>query len=271
MIYIDETGLYQELITNLKHYHPGENFDIVQKAYEISSYAHKNQFRKSGEPYIIHPLCVAIILSSLNLDLESIAAGILHDIIEDTEYTYGDIKNIFGTEIADIVDGVTKLDKIQYVSREELQAENYRKLFMAMAKDIRVVLIKIADRLHNMRTLNYMSEEKQKEKAQETLDIYAPIAHRLGISKIRYQLEDLSFYYLNRKEYLDLSRKVKLCQEERIKCVEKIIEEIKEQLGKYDIKAKVEGRPKHFFSIYKKWFLKIKLLIKFMIYLLCAL
>ena len=170
MIFINESELFQELMRNLQHYHPSENFDIVKKAYELASEAHKNQFRKSGEPYIIHPLSVAIILSSLELDLESIAAGILHDIIEDTDYTYDDIKKMFGWEIADIVDGVTKLDKIKYVSQEELQAENYRKMFMAMAKDIRVVLIKIADRLHNMRTLAYMSPEKQKVK--QAIKIY---------------------------------------------------------------------------------------------------
>lgn len=258
MIFINEFELYQELIKNLMRYHPEQNFDIVKKAYELASSAHKNQFRKSGEPYIIHPLSVAIILSSLELDLESIAAGILHDIIEDTHYSYDDIKNIFGQEIADIVDGVTKLDKIKYVSQEELQAENYRKMFLAMAKDIRVVLIKIADRLHNMRTLSYMKPEKQKQKAQETLDIYAPIAHRLGISKIRYQLEDLSFYYLQPKEYKNLSEKVKLCQSERIAYVEKIIEQIKESLAENGIEAKVEGRPKHFFSIYKKMVAKNK-------------
>lgn len=258
MIFINESELYQELMKNLERYHPSENFDVIEKAYKIASDAHKNQFRKSGEPYIIHPLSVAIILSNLELDLESIAAGILHDIIEDTDYTYDDIKNIFGQEIADLVDGVTKLDKIEYVSKEELQAENYRKMFMAMAKDIRVVLIKIADRLHNMRTLIYVRPEKQKRIAQETLDIYAPIAHRLGISKIRYQLEDLSFYYLNTNEYNELSKKIKLCQEERIAYVEKIIEQVKTQLEKYDIEAKVEGRPKHFFSIYKKMISKNK-------------
>ena len=258
MVSINESELYQELIKNLMRYHPAENFDIVKKAYDLASSAHKNQFRKSGEPYIIHPLSVAIILSSLELDLESIAAGVLHDIIEDTDYTYEDIKNMFGSEIADIVDGVTKLDKIKYVSQEELQAENYRKMFLAMAKDIRVVLIKIADRLHNMRTLSYMNLDKQKEKAQETLDIYAPIAHRLGISKIRYQLEDLSFYYLQPKEFKSLSEKVKLCQSERIAYVEKIIGQIKNSLDEHNIEAKVEGRPKHFFSIYKKMVSKNK-------------
>lgn len=255
---MSEQQLFQELIRNLQKYHPSENFDIVNKAYEIASSAHKNQLRKSGQPYIVHPLSVAIILSSMESDLESIAAGILHDIIEDTVYTYNDIEKLFGREIADIVDGVTKLDKIKYTSHEELQAENYRKMFLAMAKDIRVVLIKIADRLHNMQTLCYMSAEKQKEKAQETLDIYAPIAHRLGISKIRYQLEDLSFFYLKPEEYNELSQKVKLRQDERITYIEKIIEEIKQNLKKYKIDAKVEGRPKHFFSIYKKMVTKNK-------------
>ncbi len=253
-----EQKLFDELIKNLEKYHPAKDFQLIEKAYKIASDAHKNQYRKSGEPYIIHPLSVAIILSSLESDLESIAAGILHDVIEDTPYTYGDIVNLFGQEIADIVNGVTKLDKIKYVSQEELQAENYRKMFLAMAKDIRVVLIKIADRLHNMQTLNFLPSEKQKQKAQETLDIYAPIAHRLGISKIRYQLEDLAFFYLKPKEYNELSQKIKLRQEERIIYVEKIIDEIVTALKKYDIHGKVDGRPKHFFSIYKKMISKNK-------------
>lgn len=250
--------LFDKLITNVKRYHPSDNLVVIQKAYELAVSAHQNQFRKSGEPYIIHPLSVAIILSELELDKESIVGGLLHDVIEDTNYTYEDITELFGKEVADIVDGVTKLDRIQYTSREEVQAENYRKMFMAMAKDIRVVLIKIADRLHNMQTLEHMTEAKQKEKAQETLDIYVPIAHRLGISTIRYEMEDLCFYYLERDAYNDLSQKVKLHQKERFDYVKRIIDEINTALSKYNISAYVEGRPKHFFSIYKKMLSKNK-------------
>jgi len=258
VIFISEERILHEIIKNLEKYHPGKDFRLIYRAYEIAADAHKDQVRKSGDKYISHPLAVALILTQLELDLESIAAGILHDVIEDTRYTYQDIAKLFGLEIANIVDGVTKLDKIKYTSREELQAENYRKMFIAMAKDIRVVLIKIADRLHNMQTLKYMAREKQKEKSQETLDIYAPIAHRLGISKVRYQLEDIAFFYLNPREYNLLAQKIKLRQEERINHVEKIINEIKFNLEKYKIKAYVEGRPKHFFSIYKKMIAKNK-------------
>ena len=188
--------LYEELINKMKRYHPSNDFSMVEKAYLLAREAHGDQLRKSGEPYIIHPLCVAVILADLELDIESIVAGILHDVVEDTIYSCDDITRLFSEEVTLLVDGVTKLEKIEYSSKEEMQAENYRKMFLAMAKDIRVLIIKISDRLHNMRTLKYMSPEKQKEKAQETLDIYAPLAHRLGISKIKTELEDLSLRYL---------------------------------------------------------------------------
>ena len=192
----------------MKTYHPTKDFDMVEKAYRLAVDAHKDQKRKSGEPYIIHPLKVAYILAELELDRETIIAGILHDVIEDTVYSYEDISRLFSEEIAILVDGVTKLGKLSYSTKEEIQAENYRKMFLAMAKDIRVILIKLADRLHNMRTLDFMTPAKQKEKAQETLDIYAPLAHRLGISKIRTEMEDLCFKYLNPDAYFDLETKI---------------------------------------------------------------
>ena len=247
-----EEQLYLELIEKIKTYHPSNDFSMVEKAYKLAVDAHKDQKRKSGEPYIIHPLKVAYILAELELDMESIVAGILHDIIEDTEYSYEDISNMFSEEIAALVDGVTKLGKLSYTTKEEVQAENYRKMFLAMAKDIRVILIKLADRLHNMRTLNYMKPEKQKEKAQETLDIYAPLAHRLGISKIRSEMEDLCFKYLDPDAFFDLATKIERKKEERDEFVQDIVKELQKKMDEAGIKGKVYGRTKHFFSIYKK-------------------
>lgn len=251
MAEIDEQ-LYKELIDKIKTYHPSDDFSMVEKAYKLAVEAHKEQKRKSGEPYIIHPLKVAYILAELELDMETITAGILHDIIEDTPYTYEDITHLFGEEIAALVDGVTKLGKLSYTTKEEAQAENYRKMFLAMAKDIRVILIKLADRLHNMRTLNYMTPEKQREKAQETLDIYAPLAHRLGISKIRSEMEDLCFKYLNPDAYFDLAAKIQKKKEERDQFVQSMVQELQTKMNEAGIKGKVYGRTKHFFSIYKK-------------------
>ena len=251
MAEIDEQ-LYKELIDKIKTYHPSDDFSMVEKAYKLAVEAHKEQKRKSGEPYIIHPLKVAYILAELELDMETITAGILHDIIEDTLYTYEDITHLFGEEIAALVDGVTKLGKLSYTTKEEAQAENYRKMFLAMAKDIRVILIKLADRLHNMRTLNYMTPEKQREKAQETLDIYAPLAHRLGISKIRSEMEDLCFKYLNPDAYFDLAAKIQKKKEERDQFVQSMVQELQTKMNEAGIKGKVYGRTKHFFSIYKK-------------------
>ncbi len=247
-----EEQLYLELIEKIKTYHPSNDFSMIEKAYKLAVEAHKDQKRKSGEPYIIHPLKVAYILAELELDMESIVAGILHDIIEDTEYSYEDISNMFSEEIAALVDGVTKLGKLSYTTKEEVQAENYRKMFLAMAKDIRVILIKLADRLHNMRTLNYMKPEKQKEKAQETLDIYAPLAHRLGISKIRSEMEDLCFKYLDPDAFFDLATKIERKKEERDEFVQDIVKELQQKMDEAGIKGKVYGRTKHFFSIYKK-------------------
>ena len=251
MAEIDEQ-LYKELIDKIKTYHPSDDFSMVEKAYKLAVEAHKEQKRKSGEPYIIHPLKVAYILAELELDMETITAGILHDIIEDTPYTYEDIAHLFSEEIAALVDGVTKLGKLSYTTKEEAQAENYRKMFLAMAKDIRVILIKLADRLHNMRTLNYMTPEKQREKAQETLDIYAPLAHRLGISKIRSEMEDLCFKHLNPDAYFDLAAKIQKKKEERDQFVQSMVQELQTKMNEAGIKGKVYGRTKHFFSIYKK-------------------
>ena len=247
-----ERELYNQLIEKMKTYHPSNDFSMVEKAYKLASEAHSGQLRKSGEPYIVHPLKVAYILAELELDIETIVAGILHDTIEDTKYTFEDIKALFGEEVAILVDGVTKLGKLSYSTKEEIQAENYRKMFLAMAKDIRVILIKLADRLHNMRTLNYMTEAKQTEKAQETMDIYAPLAHRLGISKIRTEMEDLCFKYLNRDAYYDLAEKIERKKAEREAFVNKIVNDVQEKMDEAGINGKVAGRSKHFFSIYKK-------------------
>jgi len=226
---------------------------MIEKAYKLARSAHENQLRKSGEPYIIHPLAVAHLLAELELDKESIIAGILHDVVEDTEYTIEYITEEFSKEVALLVDGVTKLEKIPYsTDKEEIQAENYRKMFLAMSKDIRVILIKLADRLHNMRTLKYKPEHKQRKTAKETLDIYAPLAHRLGISKFKIELEDLSFRYLHEDAYYDLVDKIARKRGDRIQFVDEIVNDINIEIEKIDIKAEVEGRPKHFFSIYKK-------------------
>ena len=245
--------LYNELIASIKKYHPSTDITMIQKAYETAREAHKDQKRKSGEPYIIHPLCVAIILADLELDKETIVAGLLHDAVEDTWMTCDEITREFGPEVALLVDGVTKIGQLSYSKdKVELQAESLRKMFLAMAKDIRVILIKLADRLHNMRTLNYMTPEKQREKAQETLDIYAPLAHRLGISKIRSEMEDLCFKYLNPDAYFDLAAKIQKKKEERDQFVQSMVQELQTKMNEAGIKGKVYGRTKHFFSIYKK-------------------
>ena len=231
---------------------------MVERAYQLAKKAHESQTRKSGEPYIIHPLEVACNLADLELDIESIVAGLLHDVVEDTDYTLEDIERLFNREVALLVDGVTKLGKIQYSSqnrqlqKEEIQAENYRKMFLAMAQDIRVVLIKLADRLHNMQTLKYMTPQKQKEIAEETLSIYAPIANRLGICKIKADLEDLSLRYIQSEVYYELAHQIAGKRRERIQYIEHIVNQIKAKVEEAGIEAVIEGRPKHFFSIYKK-------------------
>lgn len=245
--------LYQDLIDSIRKYHPSDDISLVEKAYRVATDAHKEQKRKSGEPYIIHPLCVAIVLADLELDKESIVAGILHDVVEDTVMTQEEVAKEFGTEVALLVDGVTKLTQLSWsMDKVEIQAENLRKMFLAMAKDIRVILIKLADRLHNMRTLQYMTPEKQREKARETMDIYAPIAHRLGISKIKIELDDLSLKYLEPDVYYDLAEKISLRKDARESFVAGIVEEVRRHMITSGIDVRVEGRVKHFFSIYKK-------------------
>ena len=245
--------LYQELVQRVTKYHPSADISMIEKAYQVAKKAHDGQVRKSGEPYIIHPLCVAIILADLELDKESIAAGLLHDVVEDTPMTTEDLAKEFGDEVALLVDGVTKLGQLSYsADKVDEQAENLRKMFLAMAKDIRVILIKLADRLPNMRTLKYMKPEKQKEKARETMDIYAPIAQRLGISKVKIELDDLALKYLEPDVYYDLVSQIAEKKSTREKYVQSIVAEVKQHMDNAKIEADVQGRVKHFFSIYKK-------------------
>ncbi|MCC9295938.1 bifunctional (p)ppGpp synthetase/guanosine-3',5'-bis(diphosphate) 3'-pyrophosphohydrolase [Clostridium sp. WLY-B-L2] len=232
--------------------------DMVKKAYYFADEAHKRQRRESGEPYIMHPVEVACILAEMGLDTGTIVAGLLHDVIEDTDFSHEDVSREFSPEVANLVEGVTKLGKIEYKTKEEQQADNVRKMLLAMANDIRVILIKLADRLHNMRTLKYLPVEKQKEKAKETFDIYAPLAHRLGMSKIKWELEDLAFRYINQNEYYFIVRKIAEKRVEREKHIEQIINQLKENLKKAGIDADIEGRPKHFYSIYRKMVKKNK-------------
>ena len=241
-----------EILDKVKSYAPNGDLETIIKAYKLAKYAHRDQKRKSGEPYFIHPLAVANIICDMQLDIETVSGGLLHDVVEDTEYTYEDIESIFNKEIADLVDGVTKLGKIKYRSKEETQSENLRKMFLAMAKDIRVILIKLADRLHNMRTLNYMDPEKAKYKATETLEIYGGIAHRLGISKIKWELEDLALRYIDHDGYYELVEKVSMKRSQREENIAKIVNSLQEKFAEMEIPCDVYGRPKHFYSIYRK-------------------
>ncbi|MBQ6696831.1 MAG: bifunctional (p)ppGpp synthetase/guanosine-3',5'-bis(diphosphate) 3'-pyrophosphohydrolase [Lachnospiraceae bacterium] len=257
--FVTPEELYQELIAHVQKYHPSDDISMIEKAYKIASEAHKNQLRKSGEPYIIHPLNVASILASLEMDKETIIAGILHDVVEDTVMTEEDLEREFGKDVALLVDGVTKLEKLPLTStvdgsdaKLEMQAENLRKMFLAMAKDIRVIMIKLADRLHNMRTLKYQKPESQQRIAKETLEIYSPIAQRLGISKIKVELDDLSLKYLEPEVYYDLVEKISARKSERERYIQSIVEEVSDHIKKAGIKAQIDGRVKHFFSIYKK-------------------
>ena len=251
--YTAPEDLYRELKKRVLLYHPSDDMTMIEKAYKTASEAHRDQFRKSGEPYIIHPLCVGIILADLEMDKETIAAGILHDVVEDTDATVDDIRQEFGDDVAALVDGVTKLGQVDYkVEKVEIQAENLRKMFLAMAKDIRVIIIKLADRLHNMRTLEYMRPEKQYEKACETMDIYAPIAQRLGISRIKVELDDLALKYWKPDVYAELCSEIDAKKLQREEFVTGIADNVRNSLAEAGIKAEITGRVKHNFSIYKK-------------------
>ncbi|MDF2572500.1 MAG: relA, partial [Sporomusa sp.] len=242
----------ETIVAKIKNYQPDAPLQIVDKAYQLAHSAHAGQLRVSGEEYICHPLGVANILADLQIDAVTISASLLHDVVEDTEVTLEKIEKDFGKEIAMLVDGVTKLNRIEYKSKEEQQLENYRKMFLAMAKDIRVVLIKLADRLHNMRTLKYMAPHKQQEISLETLEIFGPLAHRLGISNVKWELEDLSFRFLEPEKYYKLVEQVKQKRKEREKIITDAIALMSERLEGVGISAEIEGRPKHFYSIYKK-------------------
>ncbi len=251
--FTDPDVLFEVLTKLLTAENRQNEMGIIRKAYELAKEAHKDQKRKSGEPYLIHPVCVAIILTQLDMDKETIVGGLLHDVIEDTPYTVEDITRMFSAEIALLVDGVTKLTQLNYsADKLDVQAENLRKMFLAMAKDIRVIIIKLADRLHNMRTLQFMKPEKQKEKARETMDIYAPIAHRLGISKVKVELDDLSLQYLEPEAYKELTDKFNHLRVQKETFVKDIMEDVKEHLDEAKIKATIDGRVKHLFSIYRK-------------------
>ena len=244
--------VYNRLIEIIKSYQPDETCENIRKAYELADEAHKEQKRVNGDPYILHPLAVAEILADMEIDTTTITASLLHDVVEDTEYILEDIERIFGKEVAFLVDGVTKLNRLDYRTKEDQQVNSMRKMFLAMAKDIRVVVIKLADRLHNMRTLKYMRSEKQKRIAQETLEIYAPLAHRLGIFNIKWELEDLSFRYMEPDKYYDLVDQMKEKRKVREEIVNEAIDVLKKTLTESSISFEINGRPKHFYSIYKK-------------------
>lgn len=242
----------EQIINQVKTYQPDAPVEMIEKAYVFARNAHQGQLRASGEEYIQHPLGVAKILSDLQIDATSVCASLLHDVVEDTDVSLETIEKQFSKEVAMLVDGVTKLSRIEYKSKEEQQLENYRKMFLAMAKDIRVVLVKLADRLHNMRTLKYMAPLKQKSIARETLEIFAPLANRLGISSVKWELEDLSFRYLEPEKYYELVEKVKQKRQERQNLIDEATRTLTDKLQEVSIDAEIQGRPKHFYSIYKK-------------------
>lgn len=248
----DKDAAFQRLLDTIHSYLPNDTCDSIKKAFRLADEAHKEQHRASGEPYIIHPLAVTQILADMKIDTRTMTAALLHDVIEDTSYTFEDIERMFGREVAFLVDGVTKLSRLNYRTKEDQQLNSMRKMFLAMAKDVRVVVIKLADRLHNMRTLRYMPSEKQKRIAQETLEIFAPLAHRLGIFNIKWELEDLSFRYLEPDKYYDLVDQMKQKRHVREEIVNEAMEVLKKALDDSHILCEINGRPKHFYSIYKK-------------------
>jgi guanosine-3',5'-bis(diphosphate) 3'-pyrophosphohydrolase len=244
--------LLEKFTSELLQINPNINVELIEKAYKKAKEYHEGQLRESGEPYLVHPVEVAKILAELGMDENTLVAGLLHDTVEDTDYSQEALIKDFGEEVALLVDGVTKLKSLVYESKEERQAENLRKMFLAMSKDIRVLIIKLADRLHNLRTINYMSEDQIKEKCRETLEIYAPLASRLGIFTLKFEMEDIALKHLDPKAYYDLVRQVKSKKQQREDYINKVIAEIKESLDELKIKSEITGRSKHFYSIYRK-------------------
>ena len=248
----DKNVTGEEILDICSAYMSADDLKLVEKAWHYATDAHSEQFRQSGEPYIIHPIQVAGILADLHLDAVTVACGFLHDVVEDTEKTLDDLEADFGTDVRNIVDGVTKLGKVEYKSHEEQLAENHRKMLMAMSKDIRVILVKLADRLHNMRTLKHLRKDKQERISRETMEIYAPLAHRLGISRIKWELEDMAFRYLNEVEFYKISHMMKEKRREREELVDEIVDKIKTYTAEQGLVGDVYGRPKHIYSIYRK-------------------
>lgn len=242
----------EQLLEKASTYMKEQDLERIREAYEYADEAHRGQLRKSGEPYILHPLAVAEIMVQMQMDVVTVEAALLHDVVEDTTVTVEDVRGIFGETIAGLVDGLTKLEKIQFRSKEEQQNENYRKMFVAMANDIRVILIKLADRLHNMRTLKFQSEESQRRIAHETMEIYCPIAHRLGMSAIKWEMEDIALRYLNPQQYYRIANLMKKKRTEREQYISELVDKIREKLEEMGIQGDISGRPKHIYSIYKK-------------------
>ena len=241
-----------EFLDTILEYNPNYDIDLIAHAYDVAEEMHRGQLRKSGEPYLIHPMAVAEILADLGMDEETIVAGLLHDVVEDTSYTEEELIVDFGEDVAMLVDGVTKLASLKFESKEERQAENLRKMFLAMSKDIRVLIIKLSDRLHNLRTINYMTHDKIIEKCRETLDIYAPLAARLGMYAIKMELEDIALKFLEPEAYYDLAEQVSQRKDEREDAINDVVERIDNALKDIDIHYDIYGRSKHFYSIYKK-------------------